>query len=65
MTTATAETQTFTTAELRRLTLEVGADDAGLVEIARTELDDQRDDILSAFPHAQTLVSFVCRMNRE
>ncbi|MCP5110390.1 MAG: 4Fe-4S ferredoxin, partial [bacterium] len=27
--------------------------------------DDQRDDILSAFPHAQTLVSFVCRMNRE
>ena len=45
--------------------LDCGADDAGLVEISRPALDDQRADILRFFPAAKTLVSFVCRMNRE
>ena len=34
---------------LRRLCLDCGADDAGLVEISRPALDDQRADILRAF----------------
>src|SRR5215470_16508436 len=50
---------------LRHLCLDCGADDAGLVEISRPALDDQRDDILRYFPPARTLLSFVCRMNRE
>lgn len=50
---------------LRSLVLEAGADDVGFVEIGRTELDDQRDDILKAFPRTKTLISFVVRMNRE
>lgn len=50
---------------LRRLCLEAGADDVGFVEINRPEIADQRDDILAAFPRTKTLVSFVCRMNRE
>jgi epoxyqueuosine reductase QueG len=50
---------------LRQLCLDCGADDAGLVEINRPALDDQRDDILRVFPAAKTLLSFVCRMNRE
>src|SRR5437764_7519050 len=50
---------------LRRLCREAGADDVGLVEISRPALDDQRDDILRAFPPTKTLLSFVCRMNRE
>jgi NAD-dependent dihydropyrimidine dehydrogenase PreA subunit len=50
---------------LRRLCLDCGADDAGLVDIGRPALDDQRADILRCFPHARTLLSFVCRMNRE
>src|SRR5712692_4300889 len=50
---------------LRQLCIESGADDAGLVEIGRPALDDQRDDILRYFPLAKTLLSFVCRMNRE
>jgi len=50
---------------LRQLCLECGADDAGLVEIGRPALDDQRADIRRFFPAAKTLVSFVCRMNRE
>src|SRR5438874_2626604 len=50
---------------LRQLCLDCGADDAGLVEISRPALDDQRADILRVFPPARTLLSFVCRMNRE
>src|SRR5258708_4186638 len=50
---------------LRKLCLDCGADDAGLVEIGRPALDDQREDILRFFPSARTLLSFVCRMNRE
>jgi ferredoxin len=49
---------------LRQLCLDCGADDAGLVEIGRPALDDQRADILRYFAHAKTLLSFVCRMNR-
>src|SRR5438552_19188262 len=50
---------------LRQLCLHCGADDAGLVEISRPALDNQRDDILRSFPPAKSLLSFVCRMNRE
>lgn len=50
---------------LRKLCLEAGADDVGFVGIDRPELANQRDDILAVFPRTKTLVSFVCRMNRE
>lgn len=50
---------------LRQLCRDCGADDVGLVGIGRAALDDQRADILKAFPSTKTLVSFVCRMNRE
>jgi NAD-dependent dihydropyrimidine dehydrogenase PreA subunit len=53
------------TDQLRQLCREAGADDVGLVEISRPALDDQRDDILRYFPPTKTLLSFVCRMNRE
>lgn len=55
----------FSAADLRRLCLEAGADDAGCVSIDRNELDDQRAEILGAFPHTRTLLSIVCRMNRD
>lgn len=50
---------------LRELCLEHGADDVGFVDIDRPEIVDQRDDILAVFSRTKTLVSFVCRMNRE
>jgi NAD-dependent dihydropyrimidine dehydrogenase PreA subunit len=50
---------------LKQLVLDAGADDVGFVEIGRRALDDQREDILKAFPHTKTLISFVVRMNRE
>jgi Fe-S-cluster-containing hydrogenase component 2 len=45
--------------------LDAGADDVGFVSIDRPELDDQRHGILQAFPGTRTLISIVCRMNRE
>src|SRR2546421_12105198 len=57
--------QPLDAAWLRQLCLDCGADDAGLVEIGRPALDDQRADILRAFPSAKSLLGFVCRMNRE
>ena len=48
-----AEPPTLDAAWLRQLCLDCGADDAGLVEIGRPALDDQRDDILRFFPPRQ------------
>ena len=50
---------------LRQLCLEAGADDVGFVGIDRPEIAEQHADILRFFPHTKTLISFVCRMNRE
>jgi NAD-dependent dihydropyrimidine dehydrogenase PreA subunit len=50
---------------LRGLCLEAGADDVGFVEIDRPEIADERGEILTVFPYTKTLISFVCRMNRE
>ncbi|MFN0059285.1 MAG: SCP2 sterol-binding domain-containing protein [Planctomycetota bacterium] len=55
----------LTVAELRQLCIDCGADDAGVVSIGRSELDDQRDDILGHVPWTRSLLTFVCRMNRE
>jgi Fe-S-cluster-containing hydrogenase component 2 len=50
---------------LRQLCLDAGADDVGFVEIDRPGISDQKKEILAAFPATKTLVTFVCRMNRE
>jgi ferredoxin len=50
---------------LRTICLDAGVDDVGFVEMGRPALADQRDDILRIFPQAQSLISFVVRMNRE
>lgn len=49
---------------LRQLCLDAGADAVGFVSLGRPELDDQREDILRAFPQARALISYVCRVNR-
>jgi hypothetical protein len=50
---------------LRQLCLDCGADTAGLVEISRPALDDQRDDILRYVLPTKPLLNFVSRMHRE
>ena len=52
-------------AALKQLCLSCGADDVGLVSLDRAELDDQRDDILKVASWTKSLLTFVCRMNRE
>jgi hypothetical protein len=45
-------------AGLRRLALDCGADDVGVVEIARPGLDPQREDILRNYPWTKSLPEF-------
>lgn len=52
-------------AGLRQLARECGADDVGLVEMARPALDPQRDEILRNYPWTTTILGFVVRMARE
>lgn len=53
------------TEELKKVILNLGADDVGFVEIDRPEIADQKEDILAVFPRAKSLISFVCKLNRE
>ena len=50
---------------LRRLALDCGANDAGIVEIARPGLVPQREEILRNYPWTKSLLSIVLRMARE
>jgi len=50
---------------LRQLCLEAGADDVGFVEAGRPEVAEQKADITAVFPGTKTLLSIVCRMNRD
>lgn len=59
------EISTVDAAWLRNLALTAGADDVGFVSLERPELDDQRAEILRVLPRTRTVMSFVCRMNRE
>ncbi|HWE39603.1 MAG TPA: 4Fe-4S binding protein [Isosphaeraceae bacterium] len=56
---------TIDAAWLRRLCLDAGADDAGVVAIDRPDLDDQRAEVLGLYPWTRSLVAIVCKMNRE
>lgn len=60
-----APSRTLIAADLRQVCLDAGADDVGFVSLSRPELNDQRADILAAFPPTKTLISLVCRMNQE
>lgn len=53
------------TAWLRDKCLEAGADDVGFVGIERADLGLDKEEILVHFPRTRSLISFVCKMNRE
>ncbi|MGE3529843.1 MAG: 4Fe-4S binding protein, partial [Methyloceanibacter sp.] len=59
------EAEPIDAAALRQLAFDCGAHDAGLVEIARSGLDPQRDELLRNYPWTKTVLSFVVRMARE
>ena len=60
-----SETSTLDATWLREVALAAGADDVGFVGVERAEIAAEREDIRSLFPEARTLLSFVCRMNRD
>jgi epoxyqueuosine reductase QueG len=64
-TSSALSTRQISAADLRQLALDCGAQDTGLVEIARPGLDPQRNEILRNYPWTRTLLSFVVRMARE
>lgn len=62
---ATSAPATLDTAWLCDLCLELGADDVGFVPIESTDLGAERDKILECFPRTKSVVSIVCKMNRD
>jgi ferredoxin-NADP reductase/putative sterol carrier protein/NAD-dependent dihydropyrimidine dehydrogenase PreA subunit len=62
---STTSNRVVETQWLRQLALDCGADDAGLVEVGRRDLDAQRAEILRHYPWTRILLSFVVRMTRE
>src|SRR5215510_2758498 len=50
---------------LRRLAMDGGADDAGVVEITRLALDAQRDEILRNYPWTRFFLGLVFGWGRE
>jgi len=50
---------------LKKLCLDAGADDVGLVEIGREALASQHDEILSVYPKTKTLICVACNIHRE
>ena len=52
-------------ADLKKMCMQCGADDVGIVEIDRAALATDKQAILGLFPWTKSLVSFVKRINRE
>lgn len=50
---------------LKALVMSAGAHDVGLVSIDSPDLAGEAKEILELFPRTKTLISFVCRLNRE
>ncbi len=50
---------------LREICIEAGAADVGFVNLNRSEMDQEREDILRLFPATKSLISIVCRMNPD
>jgi epoxyqueuosine reductase QueG len=51
--------------QLKKMALTAGADDAGLVDLAREALADYREDLLCAMPDTQSVMTLVFRVNQN
>jgi epoxyqueuosine reductase QueG len=59
------EMKQFSAADLSKICLEAGADDAGFVNIDREALQKERDGILRVYPLTRSIISVIKVMNRE
>lgn len=53
------------TAWLRKLCLDHGADDVGFVQIESPDLGAERSKIVECWPQTKSVISIVCKMNRD
>ncbi len=49
--------------ELKKIALECGADDAGVISVYNDKISPDREQILKGFPYAKSLISFVIKVN--
>jgi epoxyqueuosine reductase QueG len=52
-------------AQLKKMALAAGADDAGLIDLARNAMADYRQDLLDAMPDTQSIMTLVFRVNQN
>jgi epoxyqueuosine reductase QueG len=52
-------------AQLKKMALAAGADDAGLIDLARDAIADYRQDLLDAMPNTQSVMTLVFRVNQN
>ena len=52
-------------AQLKKMALAAGADDAGLIDLSRDAMADYRQDLLDAMPHTQSVMMLVFRVNQN
>jgi len=59
------EVRQFSAADLRKICLEAGADDAGFVDIDRPALQKEREGLLRVYPLTRSMISIIKVMSRE
>jgi epoxyqueuosine reductase QueG len=59
------EMRQYSAADLRKICLEVGADDVGFINIDRDALQKEREGILTVYPLTRSIISIIKVMNRE
>ncbi len=59
------ENRVYSAAEIKKICLDAGADDVGLVDIDRDSLNKEREGILHVYPLARGIISIAVTNNRE
>jgi epoxyqueuosine reductase QueG len=55
----------YSTAEIKKICLDAGADDVGLVDLDRDSLSNEREGVLHVYSLARSVISIVMANNRE
>ena len=61
----TSGMEIFSAETIKKICLEAGADDAGLVDIDRGALEKEREGILKIYPMTRSVISLIVTNNRE
>jgi len=59
------ETRVYLAAEIKKICLDAGADDVGLVDLDRDALEKEREGILHVYSLTRSIISLVITLNRE